>query len=111
MSALIEAFRKRADTWEREEGEVGALVAGEIRVVLGELERELAAAKGDCVTDNGWNNPMAASQHLSRKLAAVTAQRDTLLAALQLLLTKLWHTDKEAVAAARAAIAATEAKP
>lgn len=37
VKKLVEAFNKRADTWEKNEGEVGAIVAHEIRTLLRSL--------------------------------------------------------------------------
>lgn len=37
VKKLVEAFNKRADTWEKNEGEVGAIVAHEIRTLLQSL--------------------------------------------------------------------------
>lgn len=35
---FIAAFRKRADTWEREEGAIGKIVARELRVLIDQFE-------------------------------------------------------------------------
>lgn len=38
-ASFIAAFRTRADTWEREEGSVGAIVAQELRVVIDQFAK------------------------------------------------------------------------
>ena len=39
----VTAFRKRATTWERDEGELGGIIASEIRTIIDTFESILSA--------------------------------------------------------------------
>lgn len=71
-SALFDAMRTRIDTWEKNEGEIGAMIAGEMRVVmdtvreavLAELEADLRAIK-DGANESAAGDPPAGYEELA----------------------------------------------